>query len=162
MGAPENNRKSLLRKRASRLAATQALYAQSLSQKDATAAQLIKQVADSWQDSKTSDARDLPYATQPETPLFTKLVETALAEAASIEPVVDALILPGWTKARMSLPLLATLRACAAESIAYPNKSRGMLVEEYTEVAAQLVSDEELTYAHKGFNLLLDMLRKDA
>ncbi|MEJ0010486.1 MAG: hypothetical protein WDN72_08330 [Alphaproteobacteria bacterium] len=35
----------------------------------------------------------------------------------------------------MSLPLLSTLRACAAEALAFPDKKRGMLVEEYTEVA---------------------------
>lgn len=151
--------KSLLRKRAARMAAAQALYAQALSQKDAPAAKLIKQVTDSWQASKTSEAHDLPFNTQPDNALFTSLVETALNESSRIEQAVEALILPGWKKERMSLPLLSTLRACAAEALAFPDKPRGMLVDEYTEVAAQLVTDEELTYAHKGFNLLLDALR---
>lgn len=162
MGAPENNRKSLLRKRAARLAAAQALYAHALNQKETGAEALIAQVAGSWQDSKINEACDLPYATQPDTPLLTRLVTTALAQAGAIEPAIESLILPGWKKSRMSLPLLATLRACAAEALAFPTKPRGMLVEEYTAVAAQLVADDEVPYAHKGFNLLLDAMKKDA
>lgn len=156
--AAQNNRKSLLRKRAARLAAAQALYAQALMNKEAKAATLIAQVSGSWKDSKTNEASDLPYATQPDNALLTTLVETALAEAQRIEEAVEELILPGWKKSRMSLPLLATLRTCSAEALAFPKKSRGLLVEEYTQIAAQLVTDEEVTYAHKGFNLLLDAL----
>ncbi len=162
MGAPQNNRKSLLRKRAARLAAAQALYMQASGASPMNAQKLISSVIDSWQDSKTNDARDLPYATQPDMPLLTKLVESAMEQSAVIEPAIESLILPGWKKSRMSEPLLATLRACAAETLAFPKKSRGMLVEEYTEIAAQLVTDDELAYAHKGFNLLLDALREDA
>jgi transcription termination factor NusB len=156
------NRKSLLRKRASRLAAAQALYGRALNQQSLSAAQMVKQITASWADSKTNEARDLPYNVQPEAPLLTRLVESALANEARIETAIEALILPGWKKSRMSLPLLATLRTCAAEALASPAKKRGMLVEEYTEIAAQLVTDDELAYAHKGFNLLLDALRSDA
>lgn len=156
------NRTSLMRKRAARLAAAQALYTQSLDQPKATAAKLIKQVRDSWAASRANDADDLPYDTQPDGALLTTLVETALAKNDVIEPAVENLILPGWKKSRMSLPLLATLRALAAEALAFPAKARGMLVKEYTEVAAQLVTDEELSFAHKGFNLLLDSLHEDA
>jgi transcription termination factor NusB len=155
-------RNSLLRKRAARLAAAQALYAQAMDQPKATAAQLVKQITTSWKESKSNDARDLPYATQPDGALLTKLVEAALEHTAIIEPAIEALILPGWKKSRMSLPLLSTLRTCAAEALAFPKKSRGMLVGEYTEIAAQLVTDEELSYAHKGFNLLLDALKDHA
>lgn len=151
-------RKSLMRKRAARLAAAQALYMQAQGQPNASAAELVAQVLLSWQESKANKAADLPYNVQPETALATKLVEAAIEHADRIEPVIEGLIQPGWKKSRMSLPLLATLRTCAAEALAFPNKPRGMLVEEYTEIAAQLVTDEELAYAHKGFNLLLDSL----
>lgn len=155
-------RTSLMRKRAARLAAAQALYARGLSEKHASAQTLIDHITRSWRESKESQAQDLPFATQPDNALLTKLVETALAQSAEIELAIDALVLPGWKKARMSLPLLSTLRAFAAEVLYFPDKSRAMLVEEYTEIAAQLVTDEELSYAHKGFNLLLDMLREQA
>lgn len=149
---------SLMRKRSARLAAAQALYAQALNQSKTAPEKLVAQVLQSWKDSKSNDARDVPYDTQPETALTTKLVAAAMEHADRIETAIDTLILPQWKKERMSLPLLSTLRACAAETLAFPTKPRGMLVEEYTAIAAQLVSDDELPYAHKGFNLLLDAL----
>lgn len=153
------NRKSLMRKRASRLAAAQALYSEALIEKSTLPMLLANQVLQSWADSKLNDAQDLPNDIQPEHALLNKLIESAQEHASTIEPAIDALILPGWTKERTSLPLLAVLRAFAAEVIAYPTRARGMLIEEYTEVAAQIVTDEERDYAHKAFNLLLDKLR---
>lgn len=152
-------RKSLMRKRASRLAAAQALYSEALIEKSTLPALLGAQILQSWADSKLNDTDDLPHATPPEAALLNTLIETAQKHEAQIETAIDALILPGWTKLRTSLPLLAVLRTFAAEVIAYPTRAAAMLVDEYTEVAAQLVTDEELQYAHKAFNLLLDAVR---
>ena len=151
-------RKSLMRKRASRLAAAQALYSEALIEKKTMPGLLVAQVLQSWMDSRLNDAGDLPHAIQPEQALLNRLVETAQQNAEKIETVIDAMILPDWKKSRMSLPLLSTLRACGAEAIAYPERKRATLVEEYTEVASQICSEEEVTYAHKAFNLLLDAL----
>lgn len=152
-------RTSLMRKRAARLAAAQALYASAMRPKISKPEKLITQVMSTWKASKTNEAADLPYGTQPEMPLITKLVVTAFEHKEKIEEAIEAIILPQWKKSRMSLPLLATLRTCAAEAIAYPKKPRAMLTKEYTAIAAQLTTDEEVAYAHKGFNLLLDALR---
>ncbi len=156
MNAP---RKSLMRKRASRLAAAQALYSEALIERKTLPNLLVAQLLESWADSKANDTADLPHATQPEAALLNKLIEASQAHAEVIEAAIDGLILPNWTKARTSLPLLAILRTFAAEAIAYPDRAAAMLVDEYTEVAAQLVTDDELNYAHKAFNLLLDALR---
>ena len=157
---PTGSRKSLLRKRASRLAASQALYADALTDKTTKPAQLTAEILASWAASKLNDADDLPHGIQPETPLLLKLIETAQEHHTAIESAIDTTILPGWKKSRMSEPLLAVLRACSAEALAYPTRARAMLVDEYTEIAAQLLGDDELNYAHKAFNLLLDDLRK--
>ncbi len=157
---PTGSRKSLLRKRAARLAAAQALYSDNVTDKTTQPSVLAAQIMASWADSKLNDTDDLPHANQPETPLLTKLIETAQAHSEAIEAAIDTTILPGWKKSRMSEPLLAILRSCAAEALAYPTRARAMLVDEYTEVAAQLVTDDELHYAHKAFNLLLDHLRQ--
>lgn len=151
-------RNSLMRKRASRLAAAQALYARALTHGKTKPEKLMAQVLQSWKDSKTSDATDLPYDTQPETALANKIFLSTIEKTERIEAAIDDLILPQWKKSRMSLPLLSVLRACAGEALAFPGRPRGMLVEEYTEVASQLIGDDELQYAHKGFNLLLDAL----
>jgi transcription termination factor NusB len=148
-----------MRKRASRLAAAQALYSEALIEKKTLPALMVAQILESWVDSKANDAADLPHATQPEMALLNTLVESSQKNVAVIETAIDGLILPNWSKARTSLPLLALLRTFAAETIAYPDRAAAMLVDEYTEVAAQLVTDEELQYAHKAFNLLLGALR---
>lgn len=156
MNAP---RPSLMRKRASRLAAAQALYSEALIEKKSLPNLLVAQILQAWADSKLNDTTDLPHATQPEAALLNRLIESAQKHAEQIESAIEALILPNWSKARTSLPLLALLRTFAAEALAYPERDPAMLIDEYTKVAAQLVTDEELSYAHKAFNLLLDALR---
>lgn len=158
MNAP---RLSLLRKRASRLAAVQAMYSEALIEKSTLPALLANQLLQSWADSRSNATDDLPHAVQPEAALLNKLITAAQEHHEAIEAAIDAIILQGWTKARMSLPLLSVLRVCAAEAIAYPTRARATLIEEYTEVGAQLITDEELTYAHKAFNLLLTTLRAE-
>ena len=159
MNAP---RPSLMRKRASRLAAVQAMYSEALIEKKTLPNLLAAQLLASWADSRTNDTDDLPHKSQPEAALLNTLIEAAQENHVAIATAIEQHILPNWSKARMSLPLLAVLQVFAAEVIAAPNRSRATLVDEYTEVAAQLVTDEELAYAHKAFNLLLDNFRPDA
>ncbi len=155
-------RLSLLRKRASRLAAVQAMYSEALIEKSTLPALLAAQMLQSWADSRSNDTDDLPHSIQPEGALLNKLIDAAQTHHVAIDAAIEAIILPGWTKARMSLPLLSVLRVCAAEAITNPSRGRATLIEEYTEVGAQLITDDELTYAHKAFNLLLDALQPDA
>lgn len=154
-------RPSLMRKRASRLAAVQAMYSEALIEKSTLPGLLANQLLASWADSRTNDTDDLPHGSQPEAALLNKLIDAAQKNHATIQAAIEQNILPNWTKTRMSLPLLSVLQVFAAETIAYPTRSRATLVDEYTEVAAQLVTDEELNYAHKAFNLLLDHLRSE-
>ncbi len=152
-------RPSLLRKRASRLAAVQAMYSEALIEKSTLPALLAAQMLQSWADSRLNNTDDLPHGSQPEVALLNTLIATAQSEHARIESTIAEFILPNWSRTRMSLPLLSVLEVFAAEAIAYPTRSNATLIDEYTEVAAQLVTDEELSYAHKAFNLLLSSLR---
>lgn len=154
-------RPSLMRKRASRLAAVQAMYSEALIEKSTLPALLANQLLQSWADSRSNDTDDLPHSVQPEAALLNKLIEAAQKNRKTIDTAIEGIILPGWKRERMSLPLLSVLQVCAAEAIAAPTRSRATLIEEYTEVAAQLVTDEELKYAHKAFNLLLDALQPE-
>ncbi|MFZ4540259.1 MAG: transcription antitermination factor NusB [Rickettsiales bacterium] len=155
-------RPSLMRKRASRLAAVQAMYSEALIEKSTLPALLANQLLASWADSKANDTDDLPHASQPEAALLNKLIAAAQENSERIEAAITANILPNWSKTRMSLPLLSVLQVFAAEVIAYPTRGAATLIDEYTEVAAQLVTDDELGYAHKAFNLLLDVFRSKA
>jgi transcription termination factor NusB len=152
-------RPSLMRKRASRLAAVQAMYSEALIEKSTLPALLAEQLLASWADSRANDTDDLPHANQPEVALLNRLIEAAQEHRVAIEAAIATNILPNWSKARMSLPLLSVLQVFSAEVIAYPTRGAATLIDEYTEVAAQLVTDEELGYAHKAFNLLLAVLR---
>lgn len=150
---------SLLRKRASRLAAAQAMYSEALIEKSTAPMLLANQLLQSWADSAANATDDMPQGLQPEAALLNKLIDTAQKNAAEIENAIETLIQPGWKKERMSLPLLAVLRVFAAEVIAAPTRAGGTLIEEYTEVGAQLLTDEEISFAHKAFNLLLTRFR---
>lgn len=154
-------RLSLMRKRAARLAAVQAMYSEALIEKTTLPALLANQLLQSWADSRSNDTDDLPHNIQPEASLLNRLIDAAQKNNAQIQKAIDAIILPGWSRARMSLPLLCVLQVCAAEALLNAKRDRAMLVDEYTQVGAQLVTDEELDYAHKAFNLLLDALRPE-
>lgn len=153
---------SLLRKRASRLAAVQAVYSEAIIEKSTLPALLANQLLQSWADGHANDTGDFPEGLQPEAALLNKLIESAQAQHAPIETAIETLIQPGWKKERMSLPLLAVLKVFAAEVIAAPARSAAILIEEYTEVGAELLTEEELRFAHKGFNLLLQQFRPAA
>ncbi len=58
-------RTSLMRKRAARLAAVQAMYSEALIEKSTLPALLAAQMLQSWADSRTNNTDDLPHATQP-------------------------------------------------------------------------------------------------
>ncbi len=159
MNAP---RLSLLRKRASRLAAVQAMYSEALIEKSTLPALLANQLLQSWADSRENDTDDMPHGLQPEAALLNKLIESAQEHQTDIHGAIETLIQPGWKKERMSLPLLSVLHVFAAEVLVAPSRSAATLIEEYTEVGAQLLTDEELSYAHKAFNLLLGRFRPAA
>lgn len=155
-----SQRLSLQRKHASRLAAVQALYARALKEDKAAPVKMVAHITQSWADSKEFNLADLPHEAQPEQALLMSLVSAAIEHEEKIEQAIETMILPNWKKSRMSLPLLSTLRIAGAETLAFPKKARGMLVEEYTGITAELVGDDEIAYAHKAFNLLFDALQK--
>lgn len=152
-------RLSLLRKRASRLAAVQAMYSENLIESSIAPALLANQMLQSWADSRANNTDDLPHSTQPEASLLNKLIEAAQGNREKIDSAIETLIQPGWKKERMSLPLISVLEVFAAEVMIAPSRSAATLIEEYTEVGAELLTEEELSYAHKAFNLLLGQFR---
>ena len=152
-------RLSLLRKRASRLAAVQAIYSELLIETATLPALLAAQMLERWADSRTYDTGDMLGDLQPEASLLNKLIAAVQHHRADIDTAIATLILPEWKRERMSLPLLATLTVFAAETLNAPTRSRATLIEEYTEVGAELLTDEELSFAHKAFNLLLQQFR---
>jgi transcription termination factor NusB len=150
--------KSLMKKRAARLAAVQALYASSLGLEKKSAKDLANTIRDQWKDSKVNEDQHWPADVIPDATLLEKILIQTIDSRPLIDASIDKLILPGWKKERMSPLMLCIFVACGAERLDDQKKPRAMLIGEYTDVASGFLSEEELAYMHKALNLLLDEL----
>ena len=151
------NRLSLLRKRASRLAATQALYSTLVEDAGQNAAALCRMILSQWDDSKRDDDGILPTSAMPDKTLLSTIIERALEERSRLDAAIDSILLTGWSRARTSPVLIATLMAAGAEWLA-SKRAGAVLVDEYAAVGASLLSDEELSYLHKAMHVMFDGL----
>jgi len=151
-------RKSLMKKRHARLAATQALYSTSIDTQARGAASLTAMMLEQWRDSKTDNDDHLPHAAMPDATLLEAILDSAIAHHSAIDTALDSLIVQGWSRARTSNVLLALLQAASGEWLTGKVKARAMLVDEYTQVAASLLNDDEIGYVHKALNLLPELL----
>lgn len=150
--------KSLMKKRAARLAAVQALYAGSIGLEKKSAKQLADTIRAQWKDSKVNDDQQWPADIAPDATLLEKILVQTIDSRSFIDTAIEKLILPGWTKERMSPLMLCIFMACGAERLDDQKKPRALLIDEYTSVASGFLSDDELGYIHKALNLLLDEL----
>lgn len=155
MNAP---RKSLLKKRHARLAATQALYSTSIDSQVRGAASLTVMMLEQWRDSKSDNDDHLPHAAMPDATLLEAILDSAIVHHDTINTAIDGLLVTGWSRERTSAVLLALLQAASGEWLTGKVKARAMLVDEYTQVAASLLNDDEIGYVHKALNLLPDAL----
>jgi N utilization substance protein B len=150
--------KSLLRKRAARIAAVQALYAAAIGLGEKSVPELSAAILAQWQDSKLSADADWPADVTPEPALLTRILTTALAEREAIAAATETVILPGWKRERMSPLMLCIFMAAGAEQLGNASKTRSLIIREYTDIAGSFLNEEESGYIHKALNLLLDAL----
>jgi transcription termination factor NusB len=150
--------KSLLKKRAARLAAVQALYAGSIGLENKSAKDLASTIKAQWKDSKINEDQDWPSDIAPDNTLLERILVQTVDSRSFIDSAIEKLILPGWKKERMSPLMLCIFVACGAERLDDQKKPRAMLIGEYTDVASGFLSEDELAYMHKALNLLLDEL----
>lgn len=158
--AGTQNRMSLLRKRAARLAAVQAIYSHLLENSGKNAHQLSQMILAQWEDSRRDKDGTLPTDAMPDNTLLTTIITRALEERGNIDTAINAMILPGWSRERTSTVLIATLMAAGAEWLA-SSRAAGMLVDEYASVGASLLSEEELSYLHKALHVMFDGLARE-
>ena len=154
-------RKSIQKKHHARLAAAQALYSHSLEPTKRGAASLAAMMMEQWADSKSNQDHALPADAMPDAPLLEAILDSALEHKDRIATAVDALILPGWSRERMSEVLLAILQAAGGEALSSRNTPRPVIIDQYVDVAGSLLADDETAYVHKALNLLLDTLQEN-
>ncbi len=158
MTKPAKPNKSLLRKRAARVAAVQALYAPTLGLGEKPPKELARMMLAQWRDSKLSEDADWPADITPEPALLERILAQVVADRAALDVAIEKLILPGWKKERMSPLMFSIFLAAGAEHRENTKKSRALIIREYTDIAASFLSEEEAGYIHKALNLLLDAL----
>jgi transcription termination factor NusB len=154
-------RKSLLKKRAARLAATQALYSADFHENWPELGRITAPILAQWEDSKADGDDLLPTNTMPDKALLSKIIQAFLLHRVGIDAAIDALILPGWKRARMSAVLIAALQCAGAEWL-MSNRKAVILADEYTSIGETLLADDELAYLHKAIHLLCEALPREA
>lgn len=157
--ATTQNRKSLMRKRAARLAASQALYSMLLEDTATTSVKLANGILSQWEDSKANDDDTLPTDAMPDKTLLSTILDRALEERARLDAAIDTIIMPGWSRARTSTVLIAMLMAASAEWLA-TSRAAAVLVDEYAAVGTSILSDEEVSYLHKALHVMFDGLAR--
>ena len=126
-GVNTQNRKSLLRKRAARLAAVQALYSMLLEDVKTTAQKLANTILGQWEDSKADGDGALPTDAMPDKTLLATVLETALEnraklDGASLDVIFTAVaggvlaVVVAVRRRRLSATLAGTARIIAAPS----------------------------------------------
>lgn len=154
-------RASLLKKRAARLAAVQALYGASFENIPPAPHKMAAQITGQWQDSKKDRDGLLPTDTMPENALLVRILEGVALYRNAIDGAIDAHILTGWTRQRMGGVLVAVLQAAAAEWL-ISTRALPVLVDEYASVGETMLGEEELSYLHKVLHLVCESLPRDA
>lgn len=159
--SPTQNRESLLKKRAARLAAVQALYGASFHDALPPAHKIAAQILSQWEDSKADRDGLLPTDTMPDKALLGRILEGVILHRNTVDTAIESLILPGWSKQRMDGVLLAILQAAGAEWI-ISTRALPMLVDEYTTIGEAMLGEEETAYLHKAVHLLCESLPRVA
>lgn len=157
MSEPRNQ--SLKKKRAARMGAVQALYSNSITETKPNILRMVEHIAAHWKDSLQSEEPDWALNASPDTKLMERILTAAFEHKDLIEEQIDGLILPGWRKERISPVALSSLRAFGAELIARPDTNTVVLIDEYTDVAASFVGEQELSFIHSALNHLARALR---
>lgn len=158
-GVNTQNRKSLLRKRAARLAAVQALYSMLLEDVKTTPQKLVNTILGQWEDSKADGDDVLPTDAMPDKTLLSTVLEAALENRAKLDASIDSIIMPGWSRERTSVVLQAALMAAGAEWLA-STRAAPVLVDEYVAVGTSMLSEEEVAYLHKALHVMFDGLAR--
>ncbi len=136
---------------AARLGAVQALYQMDLAGSDVgeTLAQFsARVVGENFEDGQCGEA-DYKF--------LTEIVEGAVREQATIDPVVDGILVKDWPLHRLDATVRAVLRAAAYEIMFMERVPSRVSVSEYVNVTAAFFDGDE----PKFVNGVLDSLARE-
>lgn len=143
------------RRRASRLAAVQALYQMELS--GASAADAIADQAVREPDAETEGDKRNPV----DQVFFGDLVRGVRDRRDDIDRMIDGALSEGWAIARLDAVLRATLRAGVCELLTKPEIDAPVIINEYVEIAKSFFDDNEPKLTNGVLDKLAKILRTD-
>lgn len=145
---PVKKNTSLQAKSSARLAAAQLLYRVAVTGEAFNAAKLARDYQHYLDENKHAPAEAKLPAIAPNAAYLRKLLEGVGAHAEALEALVDAHLSEKWKRERMSPLLVAILKLGLFELDAHRNLPTGVLVDEYTALAARFVDEEEVSFVH--------------
>ncbi len=149
---PRSGQEARQRRSASRLAAVQALYQQSLV--GTSTPRLINEFHDHRLGAMTDPEEGGDKLADADRPFFDDLVSGSLARTEELDETITRYLGPGWTLDRLDRLMLQILRCGAYEMLARPDVPRAAVVSEYVDVAHAFYPKAETGFV----NALLDRL----
>lgn len=140
---------------ASRLAAVQALYQQSLS--GTPQARLLSEFHNHRLGKVTDEEEGGDKLEDADRPFFDDLVMGTLARTPELDKTLIRFLSAGWTLDRLDRLMLQILRCGAYEMVARPDVPRAAVVSEYVDVAHAFYPRAEVGFV----NAFLDKLGRD-
>jgi N utilization substance protein B len=152
-------RESLRRKRASRIAAIQAIYTREVRDKPPSAAKLLEQIHQQWTDSIAAQDGEWPMMDKPENALLESVLLGTLEKLAEVDELIATRIKENWKAERMD-PVMRAILRCAVYELAFqPERKTHTLLDEYVTIAGGFFDGQELGYIHSALQQLGTELR---
>lgn len=149
---PHSGSDARQRRSASRLAAVQALYQQSLV--GTSTPRLLNEFHDHRLGKVTDPEEGGDKLADADRPFFDDLVSGSLARTAELDETITRFLGAGWTLDRLDRLMLQILRCGTYEMLARPDVPRAAVVSEYVDVAHAFYQKAETGFV----NALLDRL----
>lgn len=143
-------RKSLQRKRSSRLAAVQGLYQRDVMQSSISGEKLSEQLSAQWRDSIDTHDIEWPSDAMPEVALMRDILDGVITNQTAIDTTLESVIKADWKVARMNPVMLAILRSATFELNFRPDRKHAVILDEYVSLASGFFEGNELGYIHSA------------
>jgi N utilization substance protein B len=133
--------RSLLEKKAARLAAVQCLYQAKMRGFEMQPATLIDMFGKQLE--MNAEDKEIRYPAAPDMKLFSKIITGVCEHYAEINGIIEARLKEGWKKERMNTLTLALLEAALCELLFLKSLRPAMVINEYVTMSRGFFTEQE-------------------
>lgn len=144
-----------------RLAAVQALYQLDFAGGTLDVAQVLEEFREERIPELTAPEEEGAAPLAVDLEWFETLVRGAWARQFELDRLVQEVLRPGWTVERLGYATRALLRAAAFELLERREVPWRVVIDEYVEIAKQLLGGEEPAWVNVALDRLAKLLRKE-